>query len=303
MKKLIKELSAFLLLKIYNLHRSNENDILSIYFHNPRPEVFSRVIKWINSKGFKIITPNELRLMISENIKKNKLAIITFDDGWLNNIKLIEIIEKYQSPVTIFITTDAVTSGNFWFEYAKIDSQHKHTNIKNIKEFKTLQDQKRCDAVLILKDIYSLKRTCMTINDIKRLHSHPLVTIGAHTKTHPLLDLCSYQKQYSELLESKSDLECWLQTEIKYLAYPNGDYNQATINLSKLCGYSLGFTNIPGKINITDINPYLIPRNGIGDEDGYYESIAKAIGIWQKYFPKRIHIQKIRQNENITNPR
>lgn len=53
--------------------------------------------------------------------QKEKVAYLSFDDGWQSNLNLIPIIDKYQAPITIFVSIDPLFSGNFWWEYALAD--------------------------------------------------------------------------------------------------------------------------------------------------------------------------------------
>jgi len=85
-------------------------------------------------------------------------------------------------------------------------------------------------------------------------------------------------------LESKLLLSQWLNKEINYLAYPNGDYDENTIKIAKDCGYRLCFTTEQSRVNAININPFLIPRYATYDKGGYFENISKILGIWQKVF-------------------
>ena len=302
MKNLIREFIAMTLLQYHRFNKPKTENILSIYFHNPTVKVFSNIIQYLNENNYKVVTLDELSLSISNKKKKDRLAIITFDDGWLKNLDLVKLILKYNIPVAIFVTTDAVTTGNFWFEFSKIPEQEKLTSIQNSDDFKKLPVDLLFEKILAVKSHHSLDRSCLTVDDIQYLKTIPLVTIGSHTVKHPILSNCSIQRQTMELKDSKLSLEKWSEGEIKYIAYPNGDYDQNTINISKQTGYKLGFTNIPGRIDVKNINPYLIPRNCVDDNCGFYESIAKALGIWQIFFPKKIHKIKLKENKNILNP-
>jgi peptidoglycan/xylan/chitin deacetylase (PgdA/CDA1 family) len=302
MKQILKEIIAFLLVQLHRLKKKKNDSILSVYFHNPTKKVFEDVVKWILSNGYKIITLDELAIIISKKLRTNKLAIITFDDGWITNLDLISIIEKYTAPVTIFVPTEPVISGNYWFEFARLKDQEQYTKIENIEIYKKLPSAIQTEKVAILKSKFELKRSCISIKDLQTLSSHKLITIGSHTLTHPILHMCTPSQQNRELLESKITLGNWLNRNVNYFAYPNGDYNQISINILHSCGYKLAFTNVPGMIDLTKVNRYIIPRNGISDNGGHYESIAKAIGIWQEVFPKKIHQQKALMNLTMSDP-
>ena|ERR1035437_1528321 len=289
-KEVIKELFALFLIQVYYISQKKRDDILSIYFHNPSEKVFENVLKWLVVKNYKFISTNELYFLINGKVKQTgKLACITFDDGWSNNMMLVNLLEKYKIPVTIFIPTEAIVEGNYWFEYANVQGQKQFTGIKTKENFKKLPENIFTEKVKILKLNYSLKRSSITLNDLKKLSENKLITIGSHSVTHPILNRCSFEKQEYELAESKKIISNWLYKDIEYLAYPNGDFNQYTIEIAKKCGYKLGFSTELGKIDVKKVNPFIIPRHVIHDTGGHYENISKALGIWQRFIKKDGH--------------
>src|SRR5579862_5297410 len=63
----------------------------------------------------------------------------------------------------------------------------------------------------------------MTWEELKQLHDENLVTIGAHTVTHPPdLKILPLDTQKKELEDSKKVLEDHLGGKIQYMAYPDG---------------------------------------------------------------------------------
>ncbi|HTE25969.1 polysaccharide deacetylase family protein [Flavitalea sp.] len=285
--KLLKEAIAFFLIAVYKLRKSNTSGILSIYFHNPSKDIFHKVILWLANNKYQFISTKELELLLlTRKELTGKMVCITFDDGWKPNLELLPIIEKYRIPVTIFIPTDPVINGNYWFEYARIKRQRFLTKIKNVDEFKKLTFEKFYDKVALLKANFILDRSCIDLDELKLISEKELITIGSHTVSHPILKRCSVEVQRKELLHSKEILTKWLKKEIEYLAYPNGDYNSDTISIAKECGYKLCFTTFPAVIKVTHADPYLIPRYSINDAGGYLENIAKALGLWQRFYFK-----------------
>jgi peptidoglycan/xylan/chitin deacetylase (PgdA/CDA1 family) len=286
MLQVIKQIIAYLLIKLHFLRKDDKNEILSIFFHSPSKKLFDKILKWLFKNNYKIISLEELNIIINQKLKIEKLAIITFDDGWKKNLELLDSIEQYKVPVAIFIPTEAIESGNYWFEYARLIGQHKYSGIKKIKEFKNLSTPLLNNKIKVIKSNYELKRSCITLDELKKINENKLITIGSHTITHPILKQCSIEMQEQELSQSKAILSKWLGREIEYFAFPNGDFDENTIRIAKSCNYKLCFTTKPGRINVDNIDPFRIPRYCIDDKGGYFESVAKILGIWQKYFPK-----------------
>lgn len=277
----IRELAAYLLLQTYDDRKADHQRILSIYFHDPSEALFEGIIKWLKQQGYRFISVQELDSMIRKKETGHKLAFISFDDGWKNNLKLLPIIEKYEVPTAIFIPTGPIREGNYWWEYAEMEGQSQHTGLKSVEEFKVLPGAVFREKVDLLRKHYQLPRSSVTMPELKMLRDHKWITLGAHTVSHPILDRLAADEQAYELSESKKTLSEWIGEEVDYIAYPNGDFNGDTLRLTKETGYKLGFTVIPGRIDAREVRPYEIPRNTIDDHRGYYENLCKVVGVWQ----------------------
>lgn len=285
MKKVIKEMIALLLLGIDKVFPSREKGVLSIYFHKPSKKLFRTIIRSVLDEGYTIISLKELEHLIRSKGDTTKKAIVTFDDGSLETLDLIRSIEEFNIPVAMFIPTDPVLTGNFWWNFVDVKGQEKISGIRHREDFKKLPEEVFDQKINLLRRSLTVNRSCITLDELRRLNNLDLITIGAHTVTHPILENCSYERQERELRESRETLAKWLRGPVDYFAFPNGDYNANTLILLKKTGYKLSFTTKPGRINIESVDPYLIPRYSINDEGGIYENLAKSKGVWQRFIP------------------
>jgi peptidoglycan/xylan/chitin deacetylase (PgdA/CDA1 family) len=283
-KKYLREILGYLLVRFYTITKQSHKGILSIYFHNPSVALFESILKWLSEQGYRCISIKELEYHISQNLVNEKMVFISFDDGWKGNLELIQTIERWKVPVVIFVPTHAVVSGNYWWEFSMIEGQEEYSNIKNTENFKKLSEEIFIEKIEILKQKYQLERSCLSLEELIRISKHEYITIASHSVTHPILSKNSYKTQTWELMESKRILSTWIKQNIEYISYPNGDYNKDTIEIAKKCSYKLGFTTHHGDIIPQKVDPYLIPRNSLNDEGGFYENISKLLGIWQKIF-------------------
>lgn len=285
-KKLIfclRELFGIILLLQKNFISSKHTQILSIYFHNPSPYLFERIIKHLINRRYKIIPLKQFCEILDNRKLNEKVAIITMDDGWQNNLKLLEIIRKYKVYTTIFITTKSVEEGNFWWEYAyrrNID----HTQNKNeLNKIKQLNEKEFKEKVEELKSSLILERSALTKEQVIRISEEEFVEIGSHTVSHPILTNISSREQTREMLDSKVILESWINKKISYFSYPNGNYSDQLTLLAKECGYELCFTTDAAFIDLNNVSKLSIPRRCINDNGGYFEALAKIYALWQLY--------------------
>ena len=140
MKKLIRETLAFTVLKLFPLSSTKQTNIVSVFFHDPPKELFEHVIGCLHRRGYTFISTEELHNAITQKAILHEKALITLDDGWKGNQDLLPIIEKYNTPITIFTSTNPVREGNFWWEYAAQPGQEKITGLSDIEDFKLLPE-------------------------------------------------------------------------------------------------------------------------------------------------------------------
>ena len=251
--------------------------IRSLYYHNPNPEGFEAVIRHLHSKGYKFISIDELYDRLERNDTKGKLAYVSFDDGWQGNLKLIPIIEKYNVPITIFIAVNPVKEGIFWWEFVT-----KKVGYSKMFEFKKLPyDEFESQLKQIKAEIGKLERSAMTIDELKEVAKHPLVSIQSHTVNHPILTKLPNDLLKFELKESQKQLEEITGKEVFAFSYPNGSLTNREIDATQKY-YKIAFSTEQNNIRISD-NIYTLPRYALTGD--YNRDLLKLYGLW-KYIRK-----------------
>lgn len=86
-------------------------------------------------------------------------------------------------------------------------------------------------------------RQKMNWRQLQELDREGMVTIASQTVSHPPdLRTMSFARQLKEMVDSKASLEKHLGHPIKYLAYPNGKFNQTSMRAAKQAGYLMAFS-------------------------------------------------------------
>jgi len=88
--------------------------------------------------------------------------------------------------------------------------------------------------------ISSKNSTFMSWDQILEFNSEPLVTFGAHSKSHASLKALTNQDKIDEIIGSKKLIEEKLQEQVKYFAYPGGGFDNICLETVK-DNYRLGF--------------------------------------------------------------
>jgi len=258
--------------------------ILSLYFHSPSKKLFEGIIKWFLKNGFHFISVKDIELIMKGNKPFPRGAVIlTIDDGWLSNEEnVVAIANKYEIPVTIFVSTEPVENGSFWWSYVDIARRQKLTVYKP-EHLKKLSNDERLKIVKVLMGNVHLRRQAMTVEQIKRIAVSKYVTIGGHTVTHPILINCEDDESFNEIKDSKRELEDWLQTEVNVFAYPNGDFSLREVNYLHQLNFKLGFTTEETYLTKEKIGfNYHLPRFYIYEDATLAENICRMTGVWGK---------------------
>mgnify|MGYP001326223933 CR=1 FL=1 len=269
------------------LKNINKHKVLSIYFHNPSVYVFNTVISWLLDHNYTLISLEELKDSFEQGGCSNERSVfISFDDAWSNNLKLIPIIEKFNLPITLFVSTKAIEDGAIWLNIVR----KQFTSIdQKLKEGISISDLKKIPHDFGLKLYYSAKKAGIIEREImtkqELIKFSEFASIGSHTVTHPILTNCSLKTIKFEIDQSFETLNEWQLGICESFAYPNGSFNKKIIDILKQSKYKYAFTTEPRFIDLlAKENNYTIPRICIPDGFGKYENLARMSSVWSKFF-------------------
>ena len=131
---------------------------------------------------------------------------------------------------------------------------------------------------------------CLNWDEVKTLDNHELITIGAHTVSHPNLSALNYKEAFNEIYYSKYILENKLSHSIKHFAYPFGKEDttkQREFMLAQQCGFLTAVTNQNNQLYAPKMHE--IPRIYIGQSENLRDFKTKLSGfelLMRKLFSK-----------------
>ncbi len=275
--------------KINNVKKSAKNGeiLFSVYFHNPSKKLFEGCVKWFLKNGFSIISTEELNSIIRNNKPIPASSVVfTVDDGWKENKEnIVAVADCYKIPVTIFVTTSPVETGeSYWWSYIQKAFDKKLTN-HSVGALKLVPNEQRMQELERIKPNVPNDRDALTIEEVKTISQSPYISIGSHTVTHPILTMCNDEKSQHEIVESKKTLENWTNKPVQFFAFPNGNYTQREINVLKSNGFQMAFTTKPEYVTLNSFkSPFEIPRFDVLEDVSFAENIIRMTGVW---FEKR----------------
>jgi len=236
-----------------------------LVYHDPSPESFRTHIKHL-SRWFNFISLDDF---LSGQRLPPWPAVITLDDGYKNNYKLLPTIKEFKLKPVVYLNSALIgTDDSFWFE--KIPYKLRET-------LKELPDELRLKAVAEGKEA-GAEGSCLTMEQIGELSSAG-VEFGSHSRTHPVLIQCDKEKIKDEISGSKTELEQKLGLPVKHFSYPNGDYNQQITGIVRESGYISARTIRNGCSRAQD-DPFQLRAHNISDDAGYFKLICQSCGLF-----------------------
>ena len=193
----------------------------------------------------RVLTFDEWHRAVAGDIPMPERAVlVTFDDGYASMLtEALPVLEKHGIPAVMFVCTDPIARGRrFWFDAMAIRSgpdELARAQARSGEEWRALtaaydEPARRDDPMRPL-----------TIRELRTLAASPLITIGAHTVTHPLLARAPIEVQRAEIAESRATLEGWIDRSVTAFAYPNGldgDFTADTIQEVRAAGFDHAFS-------------------------------------------------------------
>lgn len=263
--------------------------------HDPHMFVKSDTFKMhINeiSKYFTIVTLDE---MLSNAQNNQRLCALTFDDGWLDNYEIAyPIMRKNKIPGTIFLpVNDIGTTQRFWFDHlfflanslSSTEDQnayisHFQTIIPawNPKELSTASIQELTEKLKNFEApvLYDIIDTAYTKVEIKPPSEKVLmdwkqiqemvqndISFGSHGLNHDILTALDSQSKKNIVIESLAILKDKVISSIPFFSYPNGNWDQETVDFLKRAGYHGAVTTKNGLCTSTD--PFILNRIGVSE--------------------------------------
>lgn len=284
------------------------------------PESFERLIKFLKL-NYEIIGLSDL---LDETIIVAKNAcILTFDDATQDfEDYVLPILQKYQIKATLFVPTEAADSQTSIWNYklyadclsstkpeVTIDHKgfHYHFRPHCLPEIVGLQlvlmQMDQYNRHGILREIEGLLEPGAEMVDfrsmgwksLQKLVDEPLIQMECHTHGHIFLPAESPQVIKADLRQSIDAFQREFSHDPKWLAYPNGGYNDQVVGV--INSYFAGAVTTSDRLADKHVkDPYCVPRFLIYYDEPYelflringMQRIIQAIGcVIQFLKPKK----------------
>ena len=245
------------------------------------PDFFNRVIKYLRRSGVDLVSLDELHRRLVERDFSRRFICLTFDDGYRDTLQIAYPMLKAEGiPFAVYVATNfpdrlgelwwlaleavianndriglAVDGRNQTFDCATVTEKHALYDelywwLRALPTEAELRHVIRNLAACYCVDIAAFCKTlCMSWQELAELAADPLVTIGAHTVTHPMLAKLPEKNVRSEIDLSRSVIEAALDKRPAHFAFPVGDRTSAgprEFAIAAELGFKTAVTTHPG---------------------------------------------------------
>lgn len=279
------------------------------------PRVFERQLRFLR-RHFRMLTQDEfIHAAASGKPPKQPACLITFDDGWFDNLRHAEpILTRLQVPAVVFVATDYVgTDKCFWQErlgrlleaswrsgqgaavLAKLDAaapanldDHEATRNRTRIIIDKLKDRPPQEVIALVDELAAQLPSAgnshpdrfMSWDDVVKLAGSGYVTIASHAHSHRPLTELDADEIAAELHRSRTEIESRLGATVSTIAYPNGNHDDKVTATAKACNYVAGFTTIAGRYAPGE-DAFRIKRVNIGERGARSAPgfLARVIGL------------------------
>ena len=189
---------------------------------------FREHMRYLADNGYRTLTLDELVAMTEDSDIDDKAVVITLDDGWKSQLKVLPILRHYNFKAVFFVFPGKGI-GDPWGDYM---------------DWKSLRE---------ISDDPNFEVQAHSMTHPWAVDSNLVTWVNGETPGKGKSDA-----EY-ELMESKAILQQRLNIPVNYFAWPAGLYNKQLINMARDTGYHALFTTVEG-VATTATDKWEIPR-------------------------------------------
>jgi peptidoglycan/xylan/chitin deacetylase (PgdA/CDA1 family) len=234
------------------------------------------------ARQFRPLSLDELARALEARSVPRRTVVVTFDDGYRDNLHAAKpLLEQYELPATIFVVSAYVGSTrDFWWD--ELEELRRRTRLAELDDRRAVwarlrelpHAQRRAELDTWWDQVGLQPPAAISVStdeEIVALAGGELITIGAHTATHPRLPGLVPEAQLHEIRSSKARLEELLGRPVDSFSYPHGEYDRTTVACLREAGFrracASGERAVTARTRVLEI-PRLQAPDVSGDELG-----------------------------------
>ena len=263
-------------------------------------EEFEKQIRYV-AANYDCLSIDEAVQALARGRLPRRSVVVTFDDGYRDNLLAVPILKRYNVPAAIYITTGAIARARtFWWDehetildrLGSLELSWRGTprrwdlSSHALKQqafgelnlmFKALPPAEQDELLTVLRNAaraagseppYFDFNAMLSWDEVAALDREPLITIGAHTVDHFVMRQLPEDELHRQIHECRTDLERHLGHPITHFAYPFGREEHADVREFQAVaddGFASAVTTRPGHWKASA--PHALPRLSVDYSD------------------------------------
>jgi peptidoglycan/xylan/chitin deacetylase (PgdA/CDA1 family) len=253
---LLREGPGLIVIGLHSLcaSRSQLDDPAVAPHQNVCVDDFRALVDAILKSGYTIVSAEQVDAGLD---RRGRYVMLTFDDGYFNNVLALDVLDEFDVPATFFVSTNHVLEQKaFWW-----DAQHRALVRRGASaqvRRAALRQLKALPAMRIEDDFrhrfgpaalrpHSDRDRPFTRAELIDFSRHRHVRLGNHTADHAILTRCSVPEILRQIQGCQEALTGITGAAPIAIAYPNGNHSTVVVEAAKVLGLRLGFTVKPAK--------------------------------------------------------
>lgn len=231
-------------------------------------------IEYFMKNGYTFVSPEEV---ITATSPSKKMVMLTFDDGYYNNVRVIPLIEEFDIPAVFFISSGHVEQSKaFWWDVVYRNTVSKGASHKSYMSIITMLKSLKSHEIdkyirerygnTGMKPVSDVDRP-FTESELRDFSNVTGVVIGNHTYNHDILSLYMPQEIIKSVRESQEYLISTTGKKPSVFSYPSGRYTRDSVNTIMQENFEMAFTTKKLKsylpIDLSSNKRFLIGRFGL----------------------------------------
>src|ERR1700730_953353 len=220
-------------------------------------DMFRTLVGHFRSHSYRFVSPGEI---IQGLAPDGKYVLLTFDDGYYNNVRALPVLEEFDVPAVFFISTGHVKEQKaFWWDvvyrdYWKRNKQPSEME-RVIADYKLLKTDeveshlKKAYGNNALRPVGDLDRP-FSLSELRKFAKHKCVFLGNHTADHAILPNYSHTEIYEQINGAQEDLKEIAGQVPTIIAYPSGGASTEIHQIAREAGLNLGIGVRPGRTQV-----------------------------------------------------
>jgi len=217
-------------------------------------EMFRSLVRHFHSQSYSFVSPDQLAGELSPG---GRYMLLTFDDGYFNNVRALPVLEEFNVPAVFFISSNHVKyNKSFWWD--AVYREGKQRQLSSVEIGRTIGGYKKLKTEDVeghlkkkigpnaLRPATDVDRP-FTPSELRVFSNHPLVSLGNHTKDHAILPNYSEAEIRRQICDAQIDILEMTGRMPNIIAYPSGVETPEVRRAAENAGLALGIGIRPGR--------------------------------------------------------